>query len=113
MICAVVAGCAAGPGASPEQPAFVMPERSAIIQSIPRGCWVEVDGEYLGRAPVVATVRTYENGAVARPVRVRVSDLTGGAYEEKVWAPGQRWPEKILFDVRPFMAHPGGVRLGP
>ena len=105
IICfALVPGCSSAPKWEPQP--LVFHEREALVQSIPRGAWVERDGEYLGVAPVSVRVRTYENGAVARPVRVRVTDIGSGAWEQKVWAPGDKWPEKILFDLRPWLPVP-------
>ena len=105
IICfALVPGCSSALKWEPQP--LVFHEREALVQSIPRGAWVERNGEYLGVAPVSVRVRTYENGAVARPVRVRVTDISSGAWEQKVWAPGDQWPEKILFDLRPWLPVP-------
>ena len=60
---AVAAGCAAGP----EPVAYVPPVehfQEVMVQTIPRGCWVEHNSGYVGVAPIAVRVRT---SAMAKP----------------------------------------------
>jgi hypothetical protein len=102
---ALVVGCASGPEpAAPPvlaEPVVV----GVMIQSIPRGAWIEVDGGYAGTAPVVSAVEVNSLGRPRRVVRIRATDVESGAFEEKAFY-GSRMPDKVLFDLRPWIRRP-------
>jgi hypothetical protein len=75
------------------------------IQSIPRGAWIEVDGGYVGTAPVVVAVEVNSLHKPRRVVRIRATDVGSGAFEEKRFY-GAPMPDKVLFDLRPWIKRP-------
>jgi hypothetical protein len=75
------------------------------VQSIPRGAWIEVDGGYVGTAPVVVAVEVNSLHKPRRVVRIRATDVGSGAFEEKRFY-GAPMPDKVLFDLRPWIKRP-------
>lgn len=112
---AVAAGCASGPEAARELsrtlPAEPAPRR-VLVQSIPRGAWVERDNEYLGVAPLEVEVPVRSDGHARRLTIIRVQDFTG-AWERKVLTTVAPVPERMLFDLRGLSDYAPGVSLGP
>jgi len=95
----LLAGCAApGPVPAPEPECW----RVARVQSIPPAAWVELNGEAKGVAPFDLWVRTSPGGYPRWSV-VRAHDRFTGAWEQKVYTGMDPWPEKILFDLRPYI----------
>jgi len=110
----VLAGCAAGP--EPEREVSMTlpaPEiRRVMVQSIPRGAWVERDNEYMGVAPMEVPVEVRSDGHAQRITVIRVQDWTG-AWERKVLTSVAPVPERMLFDLRGLSGYEPGVTLGP
>jgi len=109
LVAVVVVGCASGP--EPAAAPAALPEpvvRGVMIQSIPRGAWIEVDGAYAGTAPVVAAVEVNALGKPRRVVVMRATDVASGAFEEKRFY-GSPLPERVLFDLRPWIKRPEGL----
>jgi len=110
----VLAGCAAGP--EPEREVSMTlpaPEvRRVLVQTIPRGAWVERDNEYLGVAPIEVPVEVRSDGSARRITVIRVQDWTG-AWERKVLTSVAPVPERMLFDLRGLSGYAPGVSLGP
>ena len=99
VVAAVLVGCA-----TPE-PVASVEERHArftVVQSIPRGAWIEVNGAYQGTAPVSVETETSSSGWPRRVVVVRATDVSSGAFEEKRFY-GEAMPERVLFDLRPWI----------
>lgn len=109
----VVAGCASAPvrEVSRTLPAELAPRR-VLVQSIPRGAWVERDNEYLGVAPLEVEVPVRSDGHARRLTVIRVQDFTG-AWERKVLTTVAPVPERMLFDLRGLSDYAPGVSLGP
>lgn len=103
----VLVGCSSVPDSAPaEVVALPVPVSVGVmIQSIPRGAWIEVDGGYVGTGPVMAAVEVSSSGRPRRAVRIRATDVGSGAFEEKVFY-GRPMPEKVLFDLRPLILRP-------
>jgi hypothetical protein len=106
LVAGLVIGCASGP----RPPAVVasLPEpivAGVTVQSIPRGAWIEVDGGYVGTAPVVVAVEVNSLHKPRRVVRIRATDVGSGAFEEKRFY-GAPMPDKVLFDLRPWIKRP-------
>ena len=106
LVSGLVIGCASGP----RPPAVVasLPEpivAGVTVQSIPRGAWIEVDGGYVGTAPVVVAVEVNSLHKPRRVVRIRATDVGSGAFEEKRFY-GAPMPDKVLFDLRPWIKRP-------
>jgi hypothetical protein len=98
-----LAGCAAPePEAEPYVP--VINEREAIVQTIPRGGYVELNGGYIGVAPVTVKVRTREDGHPTRLNVIEATDTASGAWERKAFTSLHPFPDKILFDLRPWLS---------
>ncbi len=109
IICQISAGCATQPIApqpAPEPPPET-PVREATrvetikIASLPRGCVVEVNGEYMGITPMVLRVPATPDGrwrGSSNGVYVmRVSTLNNKTGETKYWRGGQHIPSRLLF----------------
>ena len=109
----VAAGCASAPvrEVSRTLPAELAPRR-VLVQSIPRGAWVERDNEYLGVAPLEVEVPVRSDGHARRLTVIRVQDFTG-AWERKVLTTVAPVPERMLFDLRGLSGYSPGVSLGP
>ncbi len=97
----LVAGCATRPEPEPEP--IVEHWREVLVQTIPRGAYVERDNEYIGVAPIHVRVRTSEGGYPKRRVRITATDTPTGSYVFKVLMPGEVVPEKMLMDIRPYL----------
>ena len=79
-------------------------EVSAIhIHSLPPGCFVELNNEFMGVTPVTIRVPSCEGqwkGGMYDVHRLRVSMPRGGAYEEKRWEAWDDVPERLVFRIR-------------
>ena len=95
---AAVAGCASRP-----EPVVSFPPvehwQEIMVQTIPRGCWVEHNSGYVGVAPIAVRVRSSERG---RPKGINAITVThsSGAWERKMVRYGEPVPERMLFDLR-------------
>ena len=106
LIAVLVVGCASGPGPAAEVAALPEPIVTGVtVQSIPRGAWIEVDGGYVGTAPAVVAVEVNSLHKPRRVVRIRATDVGSGAFEEKRFY-GAPMPDKVLFDLRPWIKRP-------
>jgi len=95
---AVVAGCAA----RPEPVAYVPPVehfQEVMVQTIPRGCWVEHNSGYVGVAPIAVRVRSSERG-LPKGINAITVKHSSGAWERKMVRYGEPVPERMLFDLR-------------
>ena len=106
------AGCASRP--VEDLPALPRMEyfREVMVQTIPRGCWVEHNSGYVGVAPIVVRVRTSERGYPLGVNAITVQD-SSGAWERKMVPYGAPVPERMLFDLRGLSGVRSGVSLGP
>ena len=98
----VMAVAAVGCASRPEPDAYVPPAehfREVMVQSIPRGCWVDHNSGYVGVAPIAVRVRTSERGY---PLGINAITVThsSGAWERKMVRYGEPVPERMLFDLR-------------
>ena len=95
---AVAAGCAAGP----DPVAYVPPVehfQEVMVQTIPRGCWVEHNSGYVGVAPCAVRVRSSERG-LPKGINAITVTHSSGAWERKMVRYGEPVPERMLFDLR-------------
>ncbi len=120
-----LAGCTAAP---PVRYTGVEPEvrkTSAVktieITSVPVGCIVEVNGEYIGQTPLSLTVdadangcwpRRHPDGSVRSFSNQFVCTAPNGARDRRYWIAGDRIPEAVVF--RPYGRSPAQqpLRLG-
>jgi hypothetical protein len=106
LIAGLVMGCASGPEPAAVVEALPAPIVTGVsVQSIPRGAWIEVDGGYVGTAPVVVAVEVNSLHKPRRVVSIRATDVQSGAFEEKRFY-GRPMPDKVLFDLRPWIKRP-------
>jgi hypothetical protein len=87
--------------------------RDILVQTIPRGAYVERDNEYIGVAPITVTVETDSYGNLRDWHTIRATDTPTGAWSEKRVSRLQPAPEKMLIDIRPYLAARQGTRIGP
>lgn len=112
LIC-LAAGCVSPEPVREVSRTLPAPEiRRVMVQSIPRGAWVERDNEYLGVAPLEVEVPVRSDGHAQRITVIRVQDWTG-AWERKVLTSVAPVPERMLFDLRGLSGYAPGVTLGP
>lgn len=87
--------------------------REILVQTIPRGAYIERDNEYIGVAPIGVTVETDSDGNLRDWHTIRATDTPTGAWSEKRVSRGQPAPEKMLIDIRPYLSPHHGMRMGP
>jgi hypothetical protein len=89
---------------APEIPvAEVEYSREILVQTIPRGAYIERNAEYIGVAPILVKVETTESGRPLRRTRITATHTPTGANVWKALMPGDVVPEKMLLDIRPFL----------
>jgi hypothetical protein len=106
-----LAGCAS----RPEPVAYVPPVehwQEVMVQTIPRGCWVDHNAGYVGVAPIAVRVRTSERGY---PLGINAITVThdSGAWERKMVRYGEPVPERMLFDLRGLSGVGPALSFGP
>jgi len=93
-------------GCGSREPAVLEAVRLEVL-SLPRGCVVEMNGEFLGTAPVKIDIPSTPDGrwtgSPQTEHRITVSTPNNRAVETKVWRGGDRIPQRVLF--RPPYAH--------
>jgi DNA-binding IclR family transcriptional regulator len=111
LAAAAVAGCASRP--EPEA-SFAQVEhfQEVMVQTIPRGCWVDHNSGYVGVAPIAVRVRSSERG---RPLGINAITVThsSGAWERKMVRYGEPVPERMLFDLRGLSGVGPALSFGP
>lgn len=72
------------------------------VHSLPPGCFVELDGEFLGATPLTIRVPSYEGdwqGAGWKMHVLRASIPRGQGYEQKIWFGGDPIPKRVVFRI--------------
>jgi len=112
VVAAAVVGCATGP--EPEPVPEVEYFRDVLVQTIPRGAYIERNNEYVGVAPIAVRVRTSEEGLPVGPsVVIRATDTPTGAHVWRRLQRGEPVPERMLLDIRPWLEARPGLSFGP
>jgi len=112
-----LAGCAGRPA---DRYAGVEPEvrtptavKTIRVTSVPAGCIVEMNGEYLGQSPFSLTVdadkngcwpRYYPGGGTRAWGNHFVCTAPNGVSDRRSWTAGDRIPDMVFF--RPFGKYP-------
>ena len=108
---AAVAGCASRP-----EPVVSFPPvehfQEVMVQTIPRGCWVDHNSGYVGVAPIAVRVRTSARGRPLGIDAITVRD-SSGAWERKMVRYGEPVPERMLFDLRGLSGVGPALSFGP
>lgn len=95
LLCA----CATVPP-KPEPP--TPPKAKAMaVHSIPTGCMVELNGEWVGITPCYVMLPEDGYGGFRGPDLnvMKVVPVTGGIGDIKIWWPGQRIPSRAVFNL--------------
>lgn len=101
IVIVVLVGCAAQPE---PMAAPVEVEGVILVQTIPRGAYVERDEEYVGVAPIEVPVRVWrDSGRLVRSVKLRAVDVSTGAWVQRVVTPYAPTPERVMLDMRAWM----------
>lgn len=84
------------------------------VRSIPAGCVVELNDEYLGVTPLEVVVDATESGNWASQgfgsiFVMKCSTPDGNGWEQKVWYPGHPVPRRALFRI-PGAMQPLAIR---
>lgn len=87
--------------------------REILVQTIPRGAYIERDNEYIGVAPITVTVETDSYGNLRDWHTIRATDTPTGAWSEKRVSRLQPAPEKMLIDIRPYLTPQRPFGVGP
>jgi len=91
------------PEPEPEAPVRKAQEVTAVqVHSLPPGCFVELNNEFLGVTPLTIRVPSYEGkwrGSMYELNRLRVSMPRGGGYEEKRWFGYDPIPQRVVFRI--------------
>lgn len=72
------------------------------IHSLPPGCMIELNGEFLGVTPLEFKTLASESGnwpGWQKVFVLRASIPLGQGYEQKVWHSGERIPTRIIFRI--------------
>jgi len=74
------------------------------VRSIPTGCVVELNDEYLGVTPLEVVVDATESGnwasqGIGSVFVMKCSMPDGNGWEQKVWYPGHPVPKRVLFRI--------------
>ena len=107
-----LAGCAS----RPEPPVAYVPPvehwQEVMVQTIPRGCWVEHNSGYVGVAPIAVRVRSSERG-LPKGINAITVMHSSGAWERKMVRYGEPVPERMLFDLRGLPGVKPALSFGP
>jgi hypothetical protein len=110
-LAAVLALCACETFTPPPEPVVrkAQPIAKIDVRSIPTGCVVELNDEYLGVTPLEVVVDATESGnwasqGIGSVFVMKCSMPDGNGWEQKVWYPGHPVPKRVLFRI------PGATR---
>ena len=102
LVVAVVTGCQT-PEPEPEVPVRKAQAVTAVeVHSLPPGCFIELNNEFLGATPLTIRVPSYEGkwtGATYKMHRLRASMPRGQGWEEKRWFGYDQIPERVVFRI--------------
>jgi len=75
--------------------------RAMAVHSIPTGCLVDLNGEWVGITPCTVMIPSDEDGGFrGSDLKVmKVEPVTGGIGDIKTWWPGQRIPARSVFRI--------------
>ena len=98
---AALALCGCGGGQPAPYAGAVATEQTVEVLSLPRGCVVEMNGEYLGGTPLKISVPATPDGRWQGPPSlvhaISVSTPNNRFVETKKWRGGDRIPQRLLF----------------
>jgi hypothetical protein len=98
----VLTGCQT-PEPEPELPVRKAQEVTAIkVHSLPPGCFIELNNEFLGATPLTIRVPSYEGnwrGTSWDTHVLRASIPRGQGYEQKAWSGGDPVPMRVVFRI--------------
>ena len=115
IVLLVMAVAAAGCASRPEPEVYFPPVehfQEVMVQTIPRGCWVEHNSGYVGVAPIAVRVRSSERG-LPKGINAITVTHSSGAWERKMVRYGEPVPERMLFDLRGLSGVKPALSFGP
>ena len=102
LAAAALAACAT-PDPVPEPEVREAQEVTAVqVHSLPPGCFVELNDEFMGVTPLTIRVPSYKgdwSGSFAQTHVLRASIPKGSGYEQKVWMTGDAVPRRVVFRI--------------
>ncbi len=106
VIAAMVGLCGCQNFTPPPEPAVrkAQPIAKIDVRSIPMGCVVELNDEYLGVTPLEVVVDSTDSGnwasqGIGSVFVLKCSMPDGDGWEQKVWYPGHPVPKRVLFRI--------------
>ena len=75
---------------------------AVVVHSLPPGCFVELNGEFLGATPLTIRVPSYQGewqGAGWKMHVLRASIPRGQGHEQKLWLGGDPIPKRVVFRI--------------
>ena len=75
---------------------------AVVVHSLPPGCFVELNGEFLGATPLTIRVPSYQGdwqGAGWKMHVLRASIPRGQGHEQKLWFGGDPIPKRVVFRI--------------
>jgi hypothetical protein len=91
------------PEPEPEAPVRKAQEVTAVqVHSLPPGCFVELNNEFLGVTPLTIRVPSYEGkwtGGMYKMHRLRASMPRSNGWEEKRWFGSDPIPKQVVFRI--------------
>ena len=96
LLCA----CTTAPEPKPEPPTAPK-ARAMAVHSIPTGCMVTVNEEWVGITPCVIMLPADSTGGFTGPLLtiIEAVPVTGGLQSTKMWWPKQRIPSRVVFSL--------------
>jgi hypothetical protein len=100
LISLLLCACATTPEPKPFVPTAPK-ARAMAVHSIPTGCMVMVDEEWVGITPCVVMIPADSDGGFKGPLLTMIDavPVTGGLKSTKIWWPGQRIPSRTVFTL--------------
>jgi len=102
LLVAALTACTT-PEPEPEPEVRTAQEVTAVhVHSLPPGCFIELNDEFLGVTPLTIRVPSYKgdwSGSFGQLHVLRASIPRGPGHEQKVWMTGDQVPRLVVFRI--------------
>ena len=96
----LLASCVTPPQQQPKPDPYARTPKEIFILSDPPGARIEVNGNYIGEAPCIATVEVMPSGGLWGEKMIVASPVIDGQQVQTKWFRHlQESPDRILFDM--------------